>query len=155
MPRAGEPYGKSYVRLGTNSIESPVTFRHLGELCPQALEIDKGCKKGWDLHSRCPDKAGNKFLKRDETRSGWGLAKVDLVRSMRRSRRRGTCRGRRRRCVLGDGNDATHLTGEVDDHLPCDRLLNKADKLRVVEGGWDQGKRVSSRHGERERVELK
>jgi hypothetical protein len=73
------------------------------------------------------------------------------------SRRRGTCRGRRRRCVLGDGKDATHLTSEVDDHLPCDGLLNKVDKLRVVEGCWDKGKRVSlrQRHGERVCVELK
>ena len=135
--------------------KSPVTFCHLGELCPQALEIDKRCQKGGDLHARCLNKAGNEFLERDETRSGRRLVTVDLVRSMGWSRRRGACRGRRRRCVLGDGNDATHLTGEVDDHLPCDRLLNEADKLRVVEGGWDQGKRVSSRHGERERVELK
>jgi hypothetical protein len=94
------------------------TFRHLGELCPQALEIDKRCKKGGDLHARCLNKAGNEFLERDETRRGWGLVKVDLVRSMGGSRGRGTCRGRRRRCVLGDGDDATHLTGEVDDHLP-------------------------------------
>jgi len=147
MPRAGEPYGKSRVRIGTNSIESSVTFRHLWELCPQALEIDKGCKKGWDLHSRCLDKAGNKFLKRDETRSGWGLVKVDLVRSMRRSGRRRTCRGRCRRCVLGDGNDTTHLAGEVEDHVPGDWLLNETDKLRVVEGHWNKGKRVSPRHG--------
>jgi len=123
--------------------KSPVTFRHLWKLCPQALEIDKGCKKGGDLHARCLNKAGNKFLKRDETRSGWGLVKVGLVWSMRGSRRRRTCRGRRRRWVLSDGNDATHLTGEVEDHVPRDRLLNEADKLRVVEGCWNKGKRVS------------
>jgi hypothetical protein len=101
------------------------------------------------------DKAGNKFLKRDETRSDWGLVKVDLVRSMRRSRRRRTCRGRCRRCVLGDGNDTTHLAGEVNDHVPCDWLLNEADKLRVVAGRWNKGKRIYPRHGKRECVELK
>ena len=73
---------------------------------------------------------------------------------MRGGWRCGTCWGRRWRWVLGDGNDATHLTGEVENHVPRDRHLDKADKLRIVEGCWNKGKRVSPRHGERERVDL-
>lgn len=132
-------------------IKSPVTFRHLWKLCPQALEIDKRCKEGGDLHARGLNEAGNELLKWDETGGGWRLIDVGSVWGMRGSRRRRTCRGRRQRCVLSDGNDATHLTGEVKDHVPCDRFLNEADELRVVEGRWNKGKRVSPRHGGRER----
>jgi len=76
------------------------------------------------------------------------------VRGMRRSRRCRTCRGRRGRWIVGDGDDAAHLSGEVADHRPGDRLMNEANELGVVEGCWDKGKRVSPRHEERERVEL-
>jgi hypothetical protein len=153
MACAGKPYGRWYVREGVKIWNGLVTFRHLGKLCPQAVEIDKRCKKGGDLYTRCLNEAGNKLLERDETRSGWGLVEVDLMWSMGRSRRRGTRRRRWRR-VLCDGNDTTYLTGEVEDHVPCNRLLNEADELRVVEGCWNKGKRVSPRHRERERVEL-
>ena len=80
------------------------------------------------------------------------MVQVGLVRSVGRSRWRETCRGRRRRWVLSDGYDATHLTGEVNNHVPCDRLLNEADELRVMEGCWNKGERMSPRHDERERV---
>jgi len=38
--------------------------------------------------------------------------------------------------------------------MPCDRLLNEADELGVMEGCWNKGERVSPRHDERERVEF-
>jgi hypothetical protein len=38
--------------------------------------------------------------------------------------------------------------------MPCDPLLNEAEELRVMEGCWDKGERVSPRHDERERVEF-
>lgn len=97
---------------------------------------------------------GNKILERDETRGGRGLVNVGPVWGMRWGWRCKTCGGRRRRWVLSDRNDATRPTGKVEDHVITDRLLDEADKLRVVEGYWNEGKRVPTRHGERERVEL-
>jgi hypothetical protein len=127
-------------------MKSPVTFRHLWKLCPQALEIDERCKEGGYLHTRGLNKAGNKFLKWDETRNGRRRINLRLVWRVRGGRRRRTCRGRCRRCILGDRNDVAHLTGEVEDHVPCDRFLDEADELRVVEGCRNKGKRVSPRH---------
>jgi hypothetical protein len=68
-----------------------LAFRHLGELCPQSLKIDKCRKEGRDLHAGYLNEAGNKLLKRDKTWRGRRLVQVDLVRSVRRSRWCWTC----------------------------------------------------------------
>jgi len=130
------------------------TSRHLGKIFSQALKVDKCCEEGGDLHARCLDKAGNKLLKWDET---WGvceLTRVGLARCVRGGGERVTCRGRHRRRIFSEGNNTTRLTSEIDDHLGCNRLLNEADELRVVEGRWKEREGVSPVHDERERVEL-
>ena len=106
------------------------------------------------MHARFLDQAGDKFLKWDETWRGRRLTRVGLARCGRRGRERVTRRRRHRRWIVGERNDTTHLTCEIDDHLGRNRLLNEADELRVVEGRWDERKRVSPVHDERERVEL-
>ena len=65
-----------------------------------------------------------------------------------------TCRGQHRRQIFGEGNDATRLTGEIDDHLGGNRLLDKADELGVMEGRGKEREGISPVHYERERVEL-
>ena len=130
------------------------TSRHLGKIFSQALKIDKCCEEGGDLHARCLDKAGDKLLKWHERWSVCEVTRVCLARCIRGSRERVTCRGRHRRRIFGKGNDTTRLTGEIDDHLGSNRLLNEADELGVVEGRWNERERVSPIHGERERVEL-
>lgn len=130
------------------------TSRHLGKIFLQAPKIDKCCEEGGDLHARCLDNAGDKLLKWDETWSVCELTRVCLARRIRGGGERTTCRGRHRRRIFSEGNDAARLTGEIDDHLSCNRLLNEADELRVVEGGGNEREGVSPIHDERERVEL-
>jgi hypothetical protein len=130
------------------------TSRHLGKIFSQALKIDKSCEEGGDLHARCLDNAGDKLLKWHETWSVCNLSSFGLARCVRGSGERVSCRGQHRRRIFGEGNDATRLTGEIDDHLGGDRFLNEADELGVVEGCWKEREGISPVHDERERVEL-
>lgn len=130
------------------------TSRHLGEIFSQALKIDKCREEGGDLHARCLDEAGDKLLKWDELWSVRELTRVGLARRGRGGGERVACRGRHRRWIFGKRNDTTRLTGEIDNHLRCNRLLNKAYELRVVEGRWKEREGVSPVHDEREREEL-
>lgn len=153
MQRAGDTYeGQCKNELTYASTKS--TSRHCGNIFSQALKIYKCCEEGRDLHVRCMDKAGDKLLKRDETWCVCDLTRVGLARCARGSGERVTCRGQHRRRIFGEGNDTPRLTGEIDDHLGGNRLLDEADELGVVEGRWNERERVSPIHGERERVEL-